>query len=107
MKAAITVDLRQYDIETLAEFKRLVHEVIPSIREDYPMVAICGLVISDRQMKRLRLERFIKLGLTNDEAKRQVISRIDGWRVLVVPEGEQPRDEAHLHDSDQPWYGGR
>ena len=107
MIPGLTIDLRGHDFETQAELREIVRELLPAIREGYPMVAIHSLVISDWQMKLLRLERFIKRGLTNAQARQQVLTRLDGWQVTVVPDGEPIRcaNCGGNHDQNQAWYG--
>jgi hypothetical protein len=104
MAPAITVDLRGYDFETHEELTEIVRELLPAIREDYPMVAICGLVISEKQLKYLRLDRHMH-GVPAKQVKQQLITSVDGWPVTVVSDNlpvECLHD--HLHDDDQSWY---
>ena len=105
MTPAITVDLRQFDFDSHADLKAIVHTLIPAIREDYPMVAIHGLVISDRQLKLLRLERYMK-GVPLERVKEQTVTAVDGWEVMVAPDGATVRCKhcGELHGQNQPWY---
>jgi|SRR5947209_7667419 len=100
MKPAITVDLRGYDFETHAELTDVVRELIPAIREDYPMVRICGLVISEHQLKLLRLDRHMH-GVPAAKVKEQVITHIDGWPIMVLSDtASLVCEQEHLHNDD-------
>ena len=98
-----TLDLRDYQIETVVELENIVKGSAEAIQQEG--LAVSAVVISDHQQKLLRLERYMQgepLGIV----KTQWITRVNGFEVVVAPAGMHVLCPAcgGIHDDNQPWY---
>jgi hypothetical protein len=108
MNLAMTIDLRGYDFVTMREFMLIVMELVPAIKEDYPQVQICGVVISERHLKMLRLERY-EQGEPLHVVKKIAPEKVCGIPVIIAAENGQVHCPGcgGVHEQGETWYGER
>jgi len=79
----VTVDLRDSDFGTIAELQEIVAEIQWNVAAENSDMTVGGIVITEAQQKKLRLERYLR-GVPQKQIKNEFINQINNVPVMIT-----------------------
>lgn len=101
MKPTITIDLRDYDFETLNGLAELACDELEHIRDCHPQYRADAVVIGEHQLKLLRLECY-EQGMPEEDVRIMEPNTVCNLPVIVIWDDGTYRcpDCGELHEMD-------